>query len=120
MRLKDDSVLGHAPTRGEREDLISAGVGENRSRPAREGVKPAQPGDAIVAGTHVQVVRVRQQDVRAKIAQGLDRDGLDGTARADRHEGRSLDDAVWQMQATPTRASVTGKNFEPEAGAHGA
>src|SRR4029079_14469048 len=62
-RAERDPVVVDAEQRiPEREDLESAGVGQNRAVPADEPVQASELRDQLVARTEVQVVRVPEQD----------------------------------------------------------
>ena len=81
-------------------------------------MEAARARDEIVARTKVQVIRVGEQDLGAKVLQLLDRHALDGAARADRHERRRLDDAVREGETAAARTAVPRDDLEPERGAH--
>jgi len=72
----------------EREDLESAGVGEDRTVPGHETMEAAELCDHVLAWAKVQVVGVAEQDRRAERAQLVRVDEFDGRLGADRHERR--------------------------------
>ena len=81
--------------RREREDLESAAVGEHGPLPGREAVHAPGPLDDLHARTHVEMVGVGQDDLRAglllhvAVEEPLDRGG-----RAHGHEDRGAHRAV--------------------------
>jgi hypothetical protein len=119
VRLEDDAVLRDAAARGEREHLVAARVGEDGPVPADERVQAAERGDALVAGAHVQVIGVGQDDPGAERVDRVERERLDRAARADRHERRRLDVPVRQAQSSAAGASRSGEDLEGEATSHG-
>ena len=88
---------------GEREDLESAGIGEDRLIPAHKFVQPARLLDQLLAGADVQVIGVGEDDLRADLVQFARGRPLDGRLRAHRHEDRSLDVAVRGMHNAAPR-----------------
>src|SRR6266550_1033439 len=109
-RRCDRLIEGHGDVRAERlldaerDDLEAAGVGQDRPVPGHERVEATEPGDPLVAGTEVEVVRVRQDDRRASSRDVVRVERLDGRVRADRHELRRLDDAMRQRETTEAGA----------------
>ena len=66
-RAERDAVVVDARDRvAQREDLVAAGVGEDRPVPAHERVQAAELGDHVLAGTEMEVVRVAEQDRRSE------------------------------------------------------
>ena len=62
-----DAVVVDARDRvAQREDLVAAGVGEDRPVPLHELVQPAELVDHVLARAEVQVVRVAEDDLRAE------------------------------------------------------
>ena len=82
------------------EDLIAAGVGEDRTGPAHERVDAPNLAHALGPGAMREVVRVGEHDLRADLAQLVGEHALDRAVGADRHEARSLDGAVCGPQAS--------------------
>ena len=78
----------------QRQHLESAAVGESRARPVHECAQPACLFDDVGAGLQVQVVRVGQNSLCAKLFHGFRHDSLHGGLGADRDEGRGVDVAV--------------------------
>ena len=114
-----DAVLVDDPQVAQRDDLEAARIGQDRAVPVHEPVQPAEPLDPVVPGPQVQVVRVGQDDRRARVADVVGRQGLDRRVRADGHELGRLDDAVGQRQAPgpgPGRAIGRGADLDGERG----
>ena len=88
---------------GEREDLESAGIGEDRLIPAHKFVQPARLLDQFLAGADVQVIGVGEDDLRADLVQFARGRPLDGRLRAHRHKDRGLDVAVRGMHNAAPR-----------------
>ena len=99
MTPERDPVLVYDAQVAERDDLEAARVGQDRAIPVHEPVQAAEPGDAFMPGSQVQVVGVGQDDRGADLVDVVGRERLDRGIRADRHELWRLDDAVGQRQA---------------------
>jgi hypothetical protein len=110
VRAELSPVFGYPARAGEAEDLIAATVGQDRPRPPHELVKTATARDQAVARFEVEVIRVAEDDLRAKIREVALRDCLDRSTRTNRHECRRLDDAVRRRQLAATRATVAMKD----------
>ena len=94
-------------------------IGQDRAVPVRQPVQPAEARDAVVPGPQVQVVRVGQDDRRARVADVVGRQGLDRGVRADGHELGRLDETVGQRHAAgpgPGRAIGRGVDLDGERG----
>ena len=65
VALEFDALLVDATKACEREHLEAAGIGQQRAIPCHELVKAAELLDDVLAGTDVQVVGVREDDLRA-------------------------------------------------------
>ena len=105
MALEFDAFFVDATKAFEREHLEAAGIGEQRPIPCHELVKAAELLDDVLAGTDVQVVGVREDDLRADGFEIGGRQRADGRLRADRHEDRRRNDAVRQNERPrPRRA----------------
>ena len=91
--------LGHEgerllEARAERQHLEAAGIGEGRAVPVHELRQSAGLIEHLLAGAFVQVERVGQQALRAKILHGFGQHGLHRGLRGHRHERRGVDVAV--------------------------
>ena len=67
VRPERDPVLVDDPQVAERYDLEPARVGQDRAVPVHEPMQPAEPRDALVPGSEIQVVGVGQDDRGADI-----------------------------------------------------
>src|SRR5687768_18451037 len=94
VRTKRCALLVHPPSLRQAEHLIPAAVGQYWFLPADEGVQTPECGDACRAGTQVQMIRIREDDLGSNIVEVAMRDRLHRTLRADSHECRRIDDAV--------------------------
>jgi hypothetical protein len=74
--------------------LVAAGVGQDRPFPGHEVMKAAQPLNAFVAGSQVEVVGIGQDHLSAYLGQIVGIERLDRGVRANRHEHRRVDRAV--------------------------
>ena len=73
-----------------------------------------EAGDQVVSGTEIQVIGVAEDDLGARLAYALLRQGLDRPLRADRHERRRLDGAVRGADRAGACGPVRGPRFERE------
>jgi hypothetical protein len=111
VRAEADAVVSDFAQRVEREDLKSAGVGEQGARPAHEAVQAAHAADGLVAGAQVEVIGVAENDFGAEGFQNILRDGFDRSLRADGQEDWRFDCLVRQTEA-PT--APAGGGFRDE------
>lgn len=86
--------------------LESTGIRQNWAVPVHEVMKTAQLIDQVGAGTHGQMIRVGQNDLRAQTLHGLGRDALDVGLRAHRHENGGLDIPVRRVEDSRTRMGI--------------
>ena len=114
MRAELRALLADASHRRQAEHLVAAAVGQDRSLPADEAMQPAGPRDQLVARPQEEVIGVAEDDLGAEILEVAMGDRLDRAARADRHEGRRLDDAVRRPQLAAARGAVAMRDAEVE------
>ena len=91
MGTKVHAFVGYFSQFGKAEDLVAAGIGENRARPGHEFVQAAKPADEFMAGTQIKMIGVGQDDFRAELFEGFVAQALHRGLRAHRQEKRSLD-----------------------------
>ena len=91
LRIHRENLLEPDP---ERQHLEAAAVGNRRTVPAHERRHPARLIDDVGAGLQVEVVRVREDHLRAELAHRLRQHRLHGRLGADRREGWRADLAV--------------------------
>src|SRR5262245_58677242 len=97
MRSKLRAVFANHAALGKAEDLESAAVREDRTRPPDEPVKTAEAGVKGIARTQIEVIGAAEDDRRADVDQVLMAQPLDSALRSDRHERRRVDDAVGRL-----------------------
>ena len=90
----------------QREDLVAAGVGQDRAVPPHEAVQPAGLGDQFVSGAEVQVVGVAEQDRGPRRAHLVRVERLDGRLRPDWHERGRRDLAMGGPEHAGARGAV--------------
>ncbi len=112
VRAKRDAVVVEVAPRFQAEDLEAAAVGEDRPVPGHEAMQAAQRDERLASRAQPQMVGVRENDLRADLAQVGRRDALHGGGGSDRHEGRRLDGAVRERQRAAAGRAVDGVNGE--------
>ena len=110
--LELDALLVDVRSCVEREDLKSAGVGEDRAVPAHERVESAHLAHDLVAGPQVQVIRVREDHRRAHLDEIVGIERLHRRESADRHERRRLDRPVRRDKNAGPRGAGSGFDLE--------
>jgi hypothetical protein len=86
-----DTIIRHFAQLRKTEDLKAARVSQHGARPADEFVQPAKRAHKLVAGAEVKMVRVAENNLRAKLFENCLRNSFDAARRADRHKDRGLD-----------------------------
>src|SRR5688572_24832812 len=114
MRLKPGAFIRDDPALRQAEHLEAAAVGENRPVPPDEAMQPPSPRNQLVAGTQEQVIRIAEDDLGSCLLEVSVARGLDDPLRADRHEGRGLDDTVGRLELAETRRAVGAPDGEAE------
>ena len=115
VRLEDDAFVGDLTETGKAEDLIAAGIGENRTGPVHEAVQPAERADQFMAGTQEEMVGVGEDNAGAQfLAQIALREAFDGALRTDRHKDGRRDVAMIGVDDTGAGAGngAFGEEFE--------
>ena len=115
MGLEDDAVIGDLAEIGQRHDLETARIGEDRSRPVHEPVQSAEPGDDIGARAQHQMIGVGEHDLGPGRGHRFGRHRLDGPGGADGDEGRGGDGAVGASDLAQARRTRTRPELETEA-----
>ncbi len=88
----------------QREDLVAARIGQDGAVPFLEAVGVAHRRDGVFAGAQMEVIGVIQNDLGVERLHVLGVQSLHGRGRADRHEDRRLDVAVFGMDDAGARA----------------
>ena len=104
MRTKTDAFIGDFAQRGQAENLIAAGIGENRIAPGHEGMEAAELANQLVARTQIKVIGIGENDARAQFFERVLRKSLDRGGSAHRHEDRRFDYAVRRGQLAAPRS----------------
>ena len=92
VALKVHAVVVHIADLGQRENLVAAGIGENRALPAHEVVEATELRHEIVPRPQVQVIGIGQHHLCAQRVDLLHDQALHGALGAHRHErGREYD-----------------------------
>ena len=115
MRLEGDAFVGDLAQPGEAEDLIAAGIGQDRARPGHEAVQSAELPDQFVAGAQEEMVGVGEDDAGLEFVPEIALvQSFDGGLRADRHEDGRRDVAVRGVQDAGAGACdrAFGEEFE--------
>src|SRR5260370_5917776 len=113
MRPEEHALVRDFPQPGQAEDLISAGIGQDRARPSHELVQAAQIADERVPRPEIEMIGVGEKNLCAEIFEGLLRNSLDRPGRAHGQERRRINRAMRCVQPPKTRAAgVFVKNFK--------
>ena len=94
MVLKFDAVLGDFAQLRERENLVSAAIGEDRPVPIHEFMQAAKMFDYVQPRPDEQMIRVAENDLRIQLAQFSRAYRLYAALRSDRHERRRFNRAM--------------------------
>ena len=105
MRAERNALIADLAKIAEAENLEAARVRENRVRPGHKSVQPAHFANQFVAGTQIEMIGVRENDLRAESFEVLLRLPFHRRGGSNGHERRRLDHAVRSRQP-PRRAPV--------------
>ena len=108
MRAKAHAVVADFAQLGKAENLVAAGIGENRAVPGHEFVQAAQFANQFVAGTKIEMIGIAENHLRAEFFERFIAQALHGGLRAHRHEHRRFDRAMRSAQAAAARATRVG------------
>ena len=117
VRTKHHALFLQLPQLAQRPHLEAARIGQNRPRPRHEAVQPAVALHQLMTWTQVEMVRVRQDDLRVQLFQQLPgRHALHRSLGPHRHENRRLNGAMGGMQPPGSGACVRahGLNFKAQ------
>ena len=113
MRAEDHAFVRDFSQIGETENLKAARIGEDRSRPGHEAVQAAEPADAFVAGTQIQMIGVAEQNLHAQFGERLLGERFHRAGGSHGHERGRVDHAVRRRQSTEARAGrIRFQNFK--------
>ena len=114
MAMEFHALFGNVAQLLEAPDLESAAVGEHRAVPAHELLHATHLGHEFRARAQVEVIRVRQNDLRLHFTQITRRKSLHACKSAHRHKNRRFDDAMGGMQATTACLALVACLYEFE------
>ena len=106
MRAELDAVLFYLIYISERKDLKTAAVRQDRVIPAHKAVQPARLFDDILSGTHMEMIGIAEDYLRAQPLQLGRRHRLDGGLRPHRHKDRRLYHSVRRRKLPGARACL--------------
>ncbi|GBD46745.1 hypothetical protein HRbin41_01577 [bacterium HR41] len=106
-------LLGYRPV-AERENLETAGVGDERPAPPGEAVQPAETLDCLGARSQHQQEGVTENERVAEALDVVEVERADGSGRGEGHERRCLDRSVAQLEHTRARAAVASLDGETQ------
>src|SRR6185437_6310972 len=107
MGTKLDSLFSNFAQLVEAENLEPAGVGKNAALPRHKPVQPAHLAEGFMSGSQIEVIRIAEKNLDAKLFQNVLRHAFDGTQRSDGHEHWSLDFAAWGSDAAEASRAIT-------------
>src|SRR6266478_3660978 len=67
MRAKANSFVGTLSKRGETEDLVTAGIGKDGTRPGHELMQAAELAHEFMSGTQIKMIGIGEDDFRAEV-----------------------------------------------------
>ena len=95
-------------------DLESAAVGEHGAVPAHKLLHTTHLGHKFRARAQIEVVRIRENDLRLHFAQVPRRKSLHARKSAHRHKNRRFNGSVRRMQATAASLALVASLDEFE------
>jgi len=102
MAVESRPLFTDAHQRTERNYLKAARIRQHRLTPRRKPVEAAEPLDPLMSRSQVEVICVRQDDLRADAMQIIWVKRLHGGIGTDRHEVGRFNDAVRQRERAST------------------
>lgn len=94
MRTEGHTFFGDFAQFVQTENLESAGIGQNGSRPRHEPMQTAQLADLLDPRPKVEVIGVPEKDLDAEFFENVLRNALDRSQSAHRHKDRGFDLAM--------------------------
>src|SRR5713101_5271373 len=114
VAAEEGSLVRDLALLGQRVDLETARVGEDRSGPAHEAVEPAHLRDHLRPRAQKQVIGIAEDDLRADARQVVGSDRLHRARRPHGHELRRVDAAVRQLEHAAAGGAVLVADRERE------
>ena len=118
VAAKGDAVGVELAAVGEAEDLIAAGIGQDRSLPAHEAVQASRTFDQLVAGAEVEMVGIGQHEGGAELGKVARFERLDVGGGAHGGKGRHLHGTVGGVKGGAARGSLSRVNLEGKRSVH--
>src|SRR5581483_7927020 len=116
VRTEPDALVGNLSKLGETEDLIAARIREDRAVPGHEAVQAAERADQFMPGAQIQMIRVGEDELRAKFLERFVAQPFDRGLRADGHKDGRFDGTVRSREHTAAGAGAVGlQHLEGEA-----
>ena len=103
VRAEAHTFIGDLPQFRETENLVAAGIGEDRAVPRHEFVQAAEFADERMPRPQIQMIRVSKDDLRAERFQRFLRQALHRGRRAHGHEHRRFNHSVRRFQLPEAR-----------------
>ena len=112
MRAESHALFVELAQLRQRHDLETAGIRQDRPRPAGKIVQSAEFCNPFSARAQHQVIGVAENDIGAKLGNLIHIHGLDRARRADRHEGGRADSAARHGDFTAPGLAIGCDQFE--------
>src|SRR5215472_4494505 len=113
MRAEAHTFVGDFAKSREAENLVAAGIGQDRAGPRHELMQAAKAPNQLMARTQIKMIRVGEDNFSAKLFERFLRQRFYRSLRANGQEERCLHHAVRRGQAaTPRALRVVLQNFK--------
>ena len=120
MGLEGHTIPVDLSQAGQRHDLKASGIGENRTWPVHEAMKPSLGGDPVRSRSQHQMVGVTQDALAAGCANRIRGHCFNRPSRSHGHERWSFELAVGGMQDGSTCGTIRCESLETiSSGRHG-
>src|SRR5882762_5369105 len=103
VRTEAHAFIGNLSQFRQAENLVAAGIGENRAVPRHELMKATQLPDQCVAWPQIQMISVGKDDLRAECFERFLCQALYGGRSAYGHEHRRFHHSVRRLQLPAAR-----------------
>jgi hypothetical protein len=117
VRLESDALVRDLAQPGQAENLIAAGIGEDRPRPGHKTMQPPELADKFVSGAQEEMVGIAEDDAGVEFVPQIALvESLDGSLRPHGHEDRGRDVAVCGVQNAGAGSGdgTFGEEFEDD------
>ncbi len=106
MRIELDAVVRYLVELGQRKNLKPAAIREYGLVPIHKLVQTARAPHGLLAGAHVQVIRIAENNLRPELFELVRRKRLYGRLRPDGHEHGRFNHAVRRGKLADARARL--------------